>query len=104
MKSIIFILVAFLGGCAFLIITPSFQAMDINDRITNTTVVTWELVDDIDATCRKIIPPVEIEKYTTIYGCAQWSTNMCKIYTSTTTTAAILGHELRHCFEGNWHE
>jgi hypothetical protein len=102
MKAIVFILVVFLSGCAFLMLGTPFQAMDISKRITNSTVVTWELVDDVDATCRKIIPPVEED--TTIYGCTQWSTNSCKIYTGRTTTVAILGHELRHCFEGNWHE
>jgi hypothetical protein len=28
----------------------------------------------------------------------------CVIYTSTNTTHQILGHELRHCFQGNFHK
>jgi hypothetical protein len=28
----------------------------------------------------------------------------CVIYTSTDTTHQILGHELRHCFQGNFHK
>jgi len=102
MKSIIFILVAFLGGCAAILFGTPFQAMDINDRLTNRTTVAWELVDDVDATCRKL--NLHVEEGATIYGCALMSTNSCKIYTGRTTTVAVLGHELRHCFEGNWHE
>jgi hypothetical protein len=102
MKAIVYILVSFLGGCAAFLLGTPFQAMNINDRITNQTIVTWELVDDIDATCRKIL--LSVEEDTTIYGCAQMTANSCKIYTGRTTTVAILGHELRHCFEGNWHE
>lgn len=28
---------------------------------------------------------------------------MCDIYTGKSTSLAIVGHEVRHCFEGAWH-
>lgn len=38
-------------------------------------------------------------------GCAGVDpTGTCIIYTSTNTTHQILGHELRHCFQGNFHK
>jgi hypothetical protein len=37
-------------------------------------------------------------------GCARYNAKSCRIITAKTTTMEILGHELRHCFEGRFHE
>lgn len=37
-------------------------------------------------------------------GCAYTSHGTCIIHTSTDTTHQILGHELRHCVQGNFHK
>jgi len=38
-------------------------------------------------------------------GCAvPEPSGRCTIYTSTETTHAVLGHELRHCYEGAFHD
>lgn len=38
-------------------------------------------------------------------GCAGLDlAGTCIIYTTTNTTHQILGHELRHCFQGNFHK
>lgn len=38
-------------------------------------------------------------------ACAVWSLDhsKCTIYTAKNTDSAIVGHEIRHCFEGNFH-
>lgn len=70
---------------------------------TTTTSVTWVQVDDINSHCKKLINrKFDITIY---FGCATWTHNFkkCTIYTGKTTDETILGHELRHCFEGNFH-
>lgn len=38
-------------------------------------------------------------------GCAgREPTGTCVIYTNTETTHQVFGHELRHCFQGNFHK
>lgn len=38
-----------------------------------------------------------------LLGCATWSRKACTIITPQNTTLAIIGHEFRHCFTGNFH-
>ena len=45
------------------------------------------------------VPPA----FRSLGGCAVYNKYSCTIYTAKTTTMEILGHELRHCFEGKFH-
>ena len=38
-----------------------------------------------------------------VNACAFWKDDQCTIVTDKTTTMHTLGHEVRHCFQGNWH-
>jgi hypothetical protein len=38
-----------------------------------------------------------------VVGCAIWEGWVCTIYTRRMTSHEVLGHELRHCFEGHFH-
>lgn len=62
--------------------------------------VEWIVVDDIDAACRGFQPLMEGRRYV---GCTHYNNTSCRVYTGRTTTLSILGHEIRHCFEGQWH-
>lgn len=38
-------------------------------------------------------------------GCATYNTSdFCVIYTGTTTSHQVLGHEVRHCYHGDFHK
>ena len=39
-----------------------------------------------------------------LFGCAKFNNKKCYIYTKKRTSLSNLGHELRHCFEGQWHQ
>ncbi len=66
--------------------------------------VKWVVVSNLQATC-------EAESYKRGLGgfnyaleaCSFWDDRKCTIVTSTNTTMHQLGHELRHCFMGNFH-
>lgn len=62
--------------------------------------VEWIVVDDIDAACRGFQPLMEGRRYV---GCTHYNNTSCRVYTGRDTTLSILGHEIRHCFEGQWH-
>jgi 5,10-methenyltetrahydromethanopterin hydrogenase len=97
----VFATVLFLTGCAS-VSSDSFEALNSEQRLTNKTVVTWELVEDIDTFCKKRND--SIPKDSIVLACAIPTKQYCKIYTASATSMSALGHEVRHCFEGAWHK
>jgi hypothetical protein len=92
---------AVLAACA----TPSQSPAD------NVTIV-WNRVEDPHAVCNGLTPRKEVFA---IRGCSKWSDasggrRICNIYTrepkneADTQAFVTLGHELMHCFDGNWHD
>ena len=39
-----------------------------------------------------------------VQACAFWWDNRCIIITGKKTDHDTIGHEIRHCFQGDWHE
>jgi len=101
MKRYSYLLLLLLTGCAS-VSSDLFEAVSSEQRLTNKTVVTWELVDDIDTFCKKRND--SISKDQTVLACAIPTKQYCKIYTASATSMSALGHEIRHCFEGAWHK
>lgn len=77
----------------------------------DTVIVKWHKVDDPDTFCRAIAPAnktyIPGGKF---LGCKWSESGICHIaakdFTKITEMkeAAILGHELKHCFDGEWHK
>jgi hypothetical protein len=90
------LLVLLLSGCG------SFVAVPEDKRISNDPTVRWVVVDDAEKECvaRGSDKP---KPWRIITGCAQYGKYTCTIITNKTTTMETLGHELRHCFEGQFH-
>jgi hypothetical protein len=75
--------------------------------------VVWNRVDDPQAACRKLSGQPQLFA---IRGCARWNQTddagkrVCSIYAPMprsemdTQRFVTLGHELLHCFDGNWHD
>jgi hypothetical protein len=62
--------------------------------------VEWIVVDNIDAVCQGFAPVMNGRHY---LGCTKFNATSCRVYTARNTSLSILGHEIRHCFEGHWH-
>lgn len=62
--------------------------------------VEWIAVDNVDQVCRGFAPLTQGRRYV---GCAVHNATQCRVYTNRNTSLSILGHEIRHCFEGAWH-
>ena len=76
--------------------------------------IVWNQVDDVHQLCEGLSGRKEFFQ---ILGCSKWleptarnGTRTCAIYAPRpkderdTQRFATLGHEVMHCFEGNWHD
>lgn len=89
----------------------AFAALPKTERIMQTVKVNWEIQENVADTCVRVMRNSLNEKdrdqayITPPLACAVWyvSRNECTIYTAPTVSHTVLGHELRHCFEGHFH-
>jgi hypothetical protein len=84
----------------------SFVPMPKQSRLMNDVKVRWEVSENVAEVCSRaaqfnttqawMTPPV---------ACAMWNvaSKECVIITGKKVSHLELGHELRHCFEGNFH-
>ena len=76
--------------------------------------VVWNRVEDPHATCEALSGR---KSFFNVLGCSQWqqpvaqgAPRVCAIYAPAPRNErdmqrfATLGHELMHCFDGNWHD
>ena len=84
--------------------TSADEAFVANPKETP-SVIRWVVVPDPDAECRSQQGDFSRDSGRgKIRACAKWTSKTCTIYTAPETSHAILGHELRHCFEGKFHD
>ena len=87
-----------------------YSTFSTDANFTTTSIISWEPADDVQAACdanrrKRGRPPYSIK----VKACSFWSVNMlnqniCHIVTKRDTTIWSVGHEIRHCFQRNWHE
>jgi hypothetical protein len=74
-----------------------------SSRIMNEVKMRWEVRDDVGQYCAKTIGMGYLQAKTTPpVACAVWhvESKQCTIFTGPTASHVVLGHEVRHCFEG----
>lgn len=76
------------------------RARSVAERQLRQPVVQWETLQDSFAVCEQANGAQDLNLPQ--QGCAVVDTaqNRCTIYTSSRTTHSIMGHLVRHCFEG----
>jgi hypothetical protein len=59
--------------------------------------------NNIHEICSKMVGEIDTRKV--YFACSKWNpkTSMCFIHIPKDMSSVILGHELRHCFEGSFH-
>ena len=62
--------------------------------------IRWVVLDNVSAFCQRKVPLVGTQR---VLACSEYTDKTCTIYTGRSTDMAIVGHEIRHCFEGQWH-
>jgi hypothetical protein len=101
MKRFAWAVLALLAACS----TPQ--------RAGDQVMVVWMRVDDPQTACEKLSGQPQLF---TVRGCSRWNQTdeagkrLCAIYAPMprsemdTQRFVTLGHELLHCFDGNWHD
>ena len=95
-----------LTGCAVVSQTEyqEFKPMPADARVMNRVKLTWEVRQDVSEYCKSQSKGSPLQLVEPI-ACAVWTktTNECKIITGPNPNHLVLGHEVRHCFEGHFH-
>ena len=93
------VLLLLLAGCS------QFTAKPDKERTMLAPRIWWFTVDDPEKECLSYgLEPAPI--FFTINGCAMTHKydQSCTVITGKDTSMEVLGHEVRHCFEGSFHE
>jgi hypothetical protein len=98
---------------AFLVLLPACASTPAEPPDARVAVV-WNRVDDPHKVCESLSGR---KHFFNVLGCSQWSepaaaggARICSIYAPEPRSErdvqrfATLGHELMHCFDGNWHD
>lgn len=67
--------------------------------------IEWRLADNVNTACDAESRRVGNGgfKGQNVQACAFWYKNKCTIITKKKPTMHAVGHEIRHCFQGEWH-
>lgn len=86
--------------------TGRFNVMPAQYRIMNTVRIQWVIRQDVTRFCAGAYQMANSQAFLTPpVACAMWDIlqSECTVFTGPLTTHATVGHEIRHCFEGNFH-
>lgn len=78
--------------------------VNASKNTVTTSTITWRPVDNVQAVCE-----AESRKRGNkgfgynLNACAFWDKNVCTVITEKRTTLPVLGHEMLHCFQGEFH-
>ena len=84
----------------------SFVPVPTHARLMNDVKVRWEIRENVVELCSRAAKISTTQAWMTPpLACAMWTvaSKECVIITGKRVTHVELGHELRHCFEGNFH-
>lgn len=81
---------------------------DATKKLTETATITWKAVPNVQEVCSKEAQRRGKGKFGyAIDACAFWDKTpkgvVCTIVTRERPNYWDVGHEIRHCFQGNWH-
>jgi hypothetical protein len=109
MKTALVILLVTVSTTAFAQLEKSpFDTFDGTKKMTGTSTITWKTVPNVQEVCSKESQRRGKGKFGyAIDACAFWDQtpkgHVCTIITKPKPNYWDLGHEVRHCFQGNWH-
>ena len=84
----------------------TFVPMPQHARVMNKVKVRWEVRENVSEVCGRAAKLSATQAWMTPpLACAMWNvaSKECVIITGKKVSHVELGHELRHCFEGNFH-
>ena len=88
----------------------AYEKYSATESMTTVTKITWETVNNPEKICNELRIKQTGKPYTyKVDACSSWTKNLfnqytCHIITGKSINNDILGHEVRHCFQGNFHK
>lgn len=80
------------------------KPFDASKHEYETMLITWKVAKDVNKECNKMRVKRGEEPFGfSVDACSSWNGRTCTIITKTKPTMWSVGHEIRHCYEGNWH-
>jgi len=101
-----FILLLFTSGNVFAQADDPNMLFSASNNQSAKMSINWIAVDDVNAVCNKERKTQGQSTFGySIKACSFWNydAKTCTIITKKNTNMHTLGHEMRHCFQGNWH-
>ena len=82
-----------------------YEVFDTKDNYTTQSTITWLTVNNVQKTCEAESRKRGYNGFGYgVQACSFYDGNTCTIITGKKTTMHIVGHEVRHCFQANWHQ
>ncbi len=77
---------------------------DVKDNLVSESIILWQAADNVQKACEAESRKRGLGGFAyAVEACSFWNGSVCLIITSKKPTMRILGHETRHCFQGNFH-
>jgi len=104
MKTKLFISIMFIATNATAFNDDPNKPFDTSSNYTTQSTITWRTVDDVQKSCEAESRRRGFKGFGyVLQACSFFDGNQCTIITGKQATMHSLGHEVRHCFQGNWH-
>ena len=108
--SLVIAIILAISGCSAQPVNPvkawEYNAEHINTPNPQTRVrtITWRQVSDQEL--QQICDKSTNGRFgkNRIVGCAVWRGDQCTVITGINTSTSNLGHEIRHCYDYNFHD
>jgi hypothetical protein len=93
----------------FAINDDPYEMFDTSHNMTSQSNITWRVVDNVQAECNRERQRLAGQKFGyAVLACSFWErksgVDSCTIITGKRTSMHSIGHEVRHCFQGSWHD
>jgi hypothetical protein len=88
----------------FLQLNDPYAEFDARKNKHETITLTWIFVDNVTQTCDRESRKRRLGGFGySVEACSFWEGTSCTIITKKRPNGHELGHEVRHCFQGNYH-
>ena len=81
-------------------------AFSTRDNVHETMLISWKAVDNVQQVCQDEFKSRGHGAFNyKVDACAFWNfaTRTCTVFTKKNPTLHDLGHEIRHCYQGDYH-
>lgn len=97
-------LILAMTGNSWAFVDDPRRPFDATQNLHQDMRIKWIVTADLQGTCEKESRRHGFNGFNhPVIGCSFWRGKNCVIVTNQMPTMHTLGHEIRHCFQGNWH-